>query len=74
MGEVLLREVVVDLKLDIIEPLIADPRPDMQRRVVVVRDIDLDKFRSRCQPITLRIGFAVEFGNTSGLPLYLGIF
>ena len=74
MVEVLLREIVVDLKLDIIEQLVADTCPDMQRRVVVVRDIDLDKFRSRCQPITLRIGFAVELVNAFRLLFYLRIF
>ncbi len=60
MVKVLLGGVIVNLELDIIEPLIADPRPDMQRRIVVVRDIDLDEFCSRRQPITLRIGLAVE--------------
>ena len=43
MVEVLLGEVVVYLELDIIESFFANLRPDMQRRVVVVRNIDLDK-------------------------------
>ncbi len=72
--EVLLGEIVVNLELDIIELLVADPRPDMQRRVVVIRDIEFDKFCPRRQPVSLRIGLAVKFGNASGLLLYPGIF
>ena len=74
MVEVLLGEVVVNLEFDIIEAFFTDPRPDMQRRIVVVRNIDLDKFRSRRQPITLRIGLTVEFGNAFLLPRYPGVF
>ena len=74
MVEVLLGEVVVNLELHIIEPFIANPRPDMQRWVIVVRNIDLDKFRTRLQSITLRVGLTVEFGDAFRLPLYSGIF
>ncbi len=42
----------------------------MQRRVIVVRDIEFDEFRSRGQPVSLRIGFAVKFGNAFLLTFY----
>ncbi len=72
--EMQLGEVVVNLELDIIKLLLADPRPDMQRWIVVVRNIDLDEFCSRRQPIALRVGLAVEFGNARLLLFYPGIF
>lgn len=46
---------------------LADFRPDMQTWVVIIGNEVVDKFRSRREAVSLRIGFAVKLVNAKPL-------
>lgn len=72
--EMPLSHIIVYLEFGVLEKFLADPCPDMERRIPVIGDIDAHQFGTGREAVTLGVCLAVKLVYLLPLPVYDGIF